>query len=316
MDFDVIVLGGGVAGLNAALVLAQARRSVLVLDDGTPRNASAAHLHGYLGFDGRPPAELLATGRDEVRRYGGRIESAHVRGVRAGDGGFVVDHDGGAVSARRLLVATGLADELPDIPGLAQRWGSTVVHCPYCHGSEVQGRPIAVLANSPDMAAHQGLLLRQWSDDVTLLCGWDRTESDLTGEQRARLEARGVVITDGPVLSVAGDDDIEITLADGRVLERAALFVGGALAFTPRDTVLRQLGCARTDTPVGSFVAVDAQGATSVPGVRAAGNVADPMANLIVSAASGASVAAALNMDLVEADTEAAATVAALTRPL
>lgn len=308
MEYDVIVLGGGAAGLNAALVLAQARRSVLVLDDDTPRNAPAAHLHGYLGFDGRPPAELLATGRDEVRRYGGRIDSARVHGVRSVGGGFVVEHDGGTVTARRLLGATGLADELPDIPGLARRWGRTVLHCPYCHGSEVQGRPLAVLANNPDRATHQGLLLRQWSDDVVLVCGWDRTETDLTDEQRERLGARGVVIADGPVVAVAGGEDIEIELSNGRVLERAALFVGGALTFTPRDDVLRQLGCVRRDTPVGSFVAVDAQGATSVPGVRAAGNVVDPMANLIVSAAAGAAAAAALNMDLVDADTDAALT--------
>ncbi|MEU4744476.1 NAD(P)/FAD-dependent oxidoreductase, partial [Actinosynnema sp. NPDC023658] len=165
--YDVVVVGGGAAGLNGALMLARSRRSVVVVDAGAPRNAPADGVHGLLARDGMPPAELLERGRAEVRSYGGHVVTGEVETVtREGDRFVVALADGRTVRARRVLVTTGLVDELPDVPGLRERWGRDVVHCPYCHGYEVRDQAIGVLASGP-MSMHQALLFRQLSADVT-----------------------------------------------------------------------------------------------------------------------------------------------------
>ncbi|HEX3190956.1 MAG TPA: NAD(P)/FAD-dependent oxidoreductase, partial [Streptosporangiaceae bacterium] len=171
-SYDVVVVGGGAAGLSGAVALARSRRSVLVIDAGDPRNAPAGHVHNFLSRDGIPPSELYAAGRTEVRRYGGRVETGRVTAL-ARDGerfGVQISAQTGqrTVTARRLLVATGLRDVLPDVPGLAARWGIDVLHCPYCHGWEVRGQRIGVLATGP-AAVHQALLFQQLSRHVTLL---------------------------------------------------------------------------------------------------------------------------------------------------
>src|SRR3954454_7190346 len=191
-DYDVVVIGGGAAGLSGALVLSRARRRVLVIDAGNPRNAPAAHMHGYLSRDGAPPSELLRAGREEVKGYGGEGLSGTVSGLVPDDGpGFRVDLvDGQRLSARRLLVTTGLRDELPDVPGLTERWGRDVLHCPYCHGHEVRDRPIGILGTGP-FAVHQALLWRQWSDDVVL---FRHTAPAPTDDEREQLAARGIAV--------------------------------------------------------------------------------------------------------------------------
>src|SRR6185503_16115235 len=167
-SYDVVIVGGGAAGLSAALTLSRARRSVLVIDAGAPRNAPAGHVHNYLASEGTAPADLLATGRAEVTGYGGEIVTGEVTSAhRLDDGGFHVVLGDRIVQARRLLVTTGLVDELPDVAGVAERWGRDVLHCPYCHGWEVRDQAIGVLGSSP-FAVHAALMWRQWSADVTL----------------------------------------------------------------------------------------------------------------------------------------------------
>ncbi|HZB50062.1 MAG TPA: NAD(P)/FAD-dependent oxidoreductase, partial [Mycobacteriales bacterium] len=214
--YDVVVIGGGAAGLSAALTLSRARRSVLVVDAGEPRNAPAEQVHNYLGREGTPPGELYGIGRAEVQRYGGEFVTARVIRVEPG---FRVTLEGDRVlRARRLLVATGLTDELPDIPGLAERWGHDVLHCPYCHGWEVRDQPIGVIAVTP-MAVHQALLWRQWTDDVVLFLNAALT---LTDEQRREFAARGVTVREG---AVAAWQDGGVRMSDGEVVPRAAVVV-------------------------------------------------------------------------------------------
>ncbi|MET9885714.1 NAD(P)/FAD-dependent oxidoreductase [Streptomyces sp. NPDC006430] len=310
--FDVVVVGGGSAGLAGALTLARARRSVLLLDSGSPRNAQAAHLHGYLGRDGAGPAELLASGRAEVAGYGGEIRSGAAGTVLAADrlpdGGFVVRcADGSTVRAGRLLVATGLLDELPDLPGLRERWGREVLHCPYCHGWEVRDQPVAVLATGP-FAVHQAQLWRNWSDRVTLLSHtWQ-----LTDEDRELLSALGVAVVEGEVtaLDVTGDRLAGVTLTGGTAVTCAALVV--APRFTARSGVLAGLGLPvvtveRAGAVIGTCVEADpATGATALPGVWVAGNVTNPMEQLAGAAAAGVRAAIAVTTDLIEAETRRA----------
>ncbi|PXY28584.1 NAD(P)/FAD-dependent oxidoreductase [Prauserella flavalba] len=304
-NYDVVVAGGGAAGLSGAVTLARSRRSVLVVDAGDPRNAPADGVHNYLGREGTPPAELLAQGRADVKAYGGEIVSGTVSSAEAlGDGGFRVRlADGGQVLARRLLVTTGLTDELPGIEGLAARWGRDVLHCPYCHGWEVRDRAIGVLATSP-MAMHQTLLFRQLSDDVTL---FTHTAPALTAEEREQLNALGVTVVEGEVaaLEVTGDELTGVRLRSGEIVAREALAV--APRATARAGVLAGLGLETAELEVGgqviaTYVPADAQGATAVPGVWVAGNVADPRAQVMSSAAAGVGAAAAINADLVQED--------------
>ena len=302
--YDVVVVGGGSAGLNGALVLARARRTVLVVDAGQPRNAPAAGVHGLLGHEGVPPAELLARGREEVRRYGGHVVAGEVTAAAGTDDRFVVElADGRRTTARRLLVTTGLSDVLPDVPGLAERWGRDVLHCPYCHGWEVRDRVVGVLGTGP-MAVHTAQLWRQLSDEVTLFL---HSGPEPTEEQWEQLSARGIGVVDGTVTGLVVEDDAlaGVRLADGTVVHVQALAVGSGLR--ARADVLAGLGLAATGSslgpvPVGTRVESGAGGATSVPGVHLAGNITDPLAQVAGAVAAGLAAGAAINADLVAED--------------
>ncbi|MBO3751745.1 NAD(P)/FAD-dependent oxidoreductase [Streptosporangiaceae bacterium NEAU-GS5] len=290
-EYDVVVVGGGAAGLSAALVLLRARRRVALVDAGAPRNAPAAHMHGFLSRDGMPPLELIAAGRAEVGGYGGRLVDDTVVAVEPG---FLVRLGrGGELAARHLLLATGLRDELPAIPGVAERWGRDVLHCPYCHGYEVRDQPLGVLGGGPD-SVHQALLIRQWSPDVVF---FPHTLA-LAQDERDRLAARGIGVVEGKVTRIVADGDrltgVEV---DGAVVPRAAVFVRPR--FVPNGGLLTSLGCAVDEN---GWAVVDPAGRTSVPGVWAAGNAVDQRAHVIVAAAAGSAAAMAINADLVDAE--------------
>lgn len=316
-EYDVLIVGGGAAGLSAALVLTRARRRVAVVDAGQPRNAPAAHMHGFLGTDGLAPSSLLARGRDEIAGYGGVLVSGTVTGVEAlsdavtdavpdavpgGGARFAVALDDGAsLRGRRLLVTTGLRDELPDVPGVRERWGRDLLHCPYCHGFEVRDEPLGVLGMPgaiPEAVAH-ALLIRQWSDDVLYFAHG----SPPSAEQREQLDARAVLVVDEPVTRLVVEDDrlTGLELASGDVVARTAVFVRPGLV--PHDTLLTGLGCATHDS---GWVIVDATGRTGVPGVWAAGNSVNPRAQVITAAGEGSAAAIDINHDLVEEETSSA----------
>jgi thioredoxin reductase len=297
--YDVLVIGGGASGLSGALMLARSRRSVAVIDAGSPRNAPADGVHGLLGRDGMPPAELLARGRAEISGYGGEVVPGEVAAVTPDDGGFELTlTDGRVARARRLLVTTGLVDELPGLPGLRERWGRDVIHCPYCHGWEVRDRSIGVLAGGP-MSVHQALLFRQLTDDVTFFT----RETQLDGEQREELAARGIGVLEDRVeaLQIKGDRLTGVRLADGTVIGLDVLVVA------PRATVpaglLASIGLTPAAHPAGEHIPAGLAGRTDVPGVWVAGNVTDPTAQVGAAAAAGALAGAHINADLVAAET-------------
>ena len=265
---DVIIVGGGTGGLSTALTLARSRRSVVVIDGGEPRNAPAAGVHNYLTRDGTPPAELLRLGRAEVESYGGRIIDCQAVSTQRIDGGFAVTLDNGDVQrGRRLVIATGVWDELPDVPGVREGWGDTVIHCPYCHGWEVRDQRIGVLGTGPG-SVHQALLFSQLSDHVTLYLH----DLELTDADTASLTSRKVAIAPGAIASVES-------------LGVDALVV--APVVHPRLDSFADLGI----TP---------ENLRSTPGVWAVGNVAEPSAQVIGSAAEGVMTAARINWDLIE----------------
>jgi thioredoxin reductase (NADPH) len=303
--YDVVVIGGGAAGLSGAVTLARSRRAVLVVDAGEPRNAPASGLHNYLGREDARPTDLLADGRAELARYGGRVvDGVATSARRADDDSFVVTVDGvREVRTRRLLVATGLVDELPDLPGLDERWGRDVLHCPYCHGWEVRDQAIGILATGPN-AMHQALLFRQLSADIAF---FRHTGPELPAAHTDQLAALGVRVVDGRVagIEVAEDRLTGVRLASGEVVARSALVV--APRFTARSSVLAGLGVAAVEqqtagSVMGSAVPADPTGATSVPGLWVAGNVSDPSAQVVVSAAAGMRAGAMINADLVAED--------------
>ena len=295
-NYDVVVVGGGAAGLSAALVLTRARRRVLVVDSGTPRNAPAAHLQGFLSRDGMPPADLLGAGRREVEGYGGLIRQGTATDVVAfRSASFqVLLADGDRVSARRVLVATGLRDELPDVPGLQERWARDVLHCPYCHGWEVRTRQLGVFWNGADSVRY-AQTVRQWADDVVLFV----PPGVLTNADRGHLVARAIGIVEVPVAGLVVEDDqlTGVELTDGHIVPRAALFVPPR--FVPHHGLLTRLGCQVDEQ---GWIVVGPFGATSVPGVWAAGTVANPRAQVITAAGEGSAAAIAINADLVEED--------------
>jgi len=303
-NYDVVVVGGGAAGLSGAVALARSRRSVLVIDAGDPRNAPAGHVHNFLSRDGTPPSELLAAGRTEVRRYGGRVETGRVTAL-ARDGerfGVQVGAQGGqrAVAARRLLVATGVRDVLPGVPGLAARWGIDVLHCPYCHGWEVRDQRVGILSTGP-AAVHQALLFQQLSPHVTML---RHTGPAPDAEQRTMLEALGVAIADGEVEQVEADASglTGVVLAGGGHLALDAVVV--APRVEARAELLEPLGLKPVEVligehPVGTRIEADRTGVTAVPGVWVAGNLTDPQAQVMGAAAAGLMAGAVINFDLV-----------------
>ena len=302
---------------------------MLVIDAGAPRNAPAGHVHNYLGREGASPGDLLAAGRAEVASYGGRVvtgtvvsaerldserlDSERLESTSGGstDGGpadgarfRAVLADGRLVRARRLLVTTGLVDELPDVPGVGERWGRDVLHCPYCHGWEVRDQAIGILATGP-MAVHQTLMFRQLSPDVTLFLHTGPAPSE---EEREQLDARGIACIEGEVaaLEVTDDQLTGVRLRSGQLFPRQAVVV--APRFSARAEMLTSLGLETTemlmgDYVMGSYIAADPMGATAVPGVWVAGNVADLRAQVISSAAAGLNSGAAINADLIAEDT-------------
>ena len=295
---DVVIIGGGAGGLSAALVLARARRRVVVIDSGRPRNAPAAHLHGYLGRDGARPTDLLSDGRAEAAGYGATLTNGDVRDVATCEDGFQVTlEDGRRLTARRLLLATGLVDRLPDVPGLSARWGREVLHCPYCHGYEVADQQLGVIDSGPH-AVHQATTVRHWSPDVVLFTNG----TSLDDEAIATLDALHIGVVTTPIRGLTADDDrlTGIQLADGRVVARTAVFV--APNPVADDEPAAALGADTYQHRLGRFVTTDTAGRTSVPGLYAVGNVTDPTAQLITAAGDGCRAAIEINGDLINED--------------
>src|SRR3954453_20131091 len=291
--YDVAIVGGGAAGLSAALVLGRARRRVVVIDGGSPRNAPAAHMHGFLSRDGMPPAELLELARQEAGGYGVELVSDEVVSVEPA---FSVGLESGeTIHARRLLLATGATDELPEIPGVRERWGRDFLHCPYCHGWEVRDLPLGVLATGTGSVEY-AQLIRQWSDDVVYFAH----THELATSERDQLGGRGIHVVETEVQRLVVEEDSlnGVALGDGPTVPRAALFIRPKMR--PRlGGLLENLACELDDL---GFLRVDATGLTTIPGVGAAGNVATPRAQVITAAGEGSAAAIAINADLVQED--------------
>jgi thioredoxin reductase/SAM-dependent methyltransferase len=304
---DVAVVGGSAAGLAAALQLGRQRRSVIVVDAGEPRNAPAAHMHSYLGHEGRPPAELAAIAREEVRSYGGEVLAGRVsRVTRTDDDRFLVELVGGhTIVARRVLAATGLVDDLPDIEGVAERWGRDVIHCPFCHGYEVRDRRIVQIVTHP-MGLHATGLFRQLTARLIVVvhdgAAVDEAELEM-------LRAGGVDIVSGKVSRIVTRPDggvAGVDMADGRI-DADAVAVGPRYRVRAEAFASVGLQPAPHPTGLGDFVETDASGETSVPGLFAAGNVTDPSQQVAQAAANGSRVGAMISFSLAHEDIQAAA---------
>jgi thioredoxin reductase len=301
--WDVVIVGGGSAGLSAALILARARRRVLVLDGREPRNRFAPHMHGVLARDGYSPLQLVDDGRREVRAADGVVETATVATISRSDRGFELETtDGTRLLASRVIVATGIRDELPAIPGLAEQWGRGVVACPYCDGFESRGKRIGVLSGSV-AGLHKAQLIRAYSSTVTV---YSALLGEVPGESLRELEARGIRVENRPIARLVSTGDLltGVEFDDGVVEPVDTVFAD------PRpvalDDLLRQLGADTVDTPFGPFTATDASFQTSIPGVWAVGNVSNPSALVPIAAAAGVTAAVTINAELVAGDLAAA----------
>jgi thioredoxin reductase len=296
MQYDAIIVGGSFAGLSAAMQLARANRPACVIDTGTPRNRFAAVSHGFFGQDGAPPREMIANARKNVAAYPSvRFIDTEATEAVANESGFAVTlSSGDRLLARKLVLAFGLKDGLPDIPGLKERWGETVLHCPYCHGYEFLNRPLGVLSIIP-LSTHQAALIPEWGPTTFLLNGGEMPDE----ETRARLAARNVTIEVAPIVGLEGEAPglAGVRLADGRLVEIAALYLAPRTSF--QSPIAEQLGCAQDDGPFGPVIQTDATKMTSIPGVYAAGDITRPMHNATLASADGVLAGASLHQALV-----------------
>ena len=308
MRYDALVVGGSFAGLSAALYIARARRRVLVVDAGRPRNRFAAHSHGLIGQDGRPPAEILESARTQLANYPSvTIRHGEVTAVNGAVGSFEIElADGSRDVGRRVLLATGITDILPEIPGLAERWGKSVFHCPYCHGYEIGGGSIGILAIGP-LSAHAASLLADWGD-VTFFTNGTFTLDDAA---RAQLRARNVAVVDEPVAEIVGPspETDGVRLRDGRVVPVRAVFAGPPFRMT--SPFAEQLGCAFDETPVGAIVRTDMWKQTTVAGVYAAGDNARMQQSVTFASADGIAAGVGMHQSLIAEEVEAAEKVGA-----
>ncbi|MDR7219776.1 NAD(P)/FAD-dependent oxidoreductase [Aminobacter aminovorans] len=297
MDYDVIIVGGSYAGMSAGLQLARARRKVLVVDAGERRNRLASHSHGFLGQDGREPGAIAAEARAQLELYQtvswveGRAE-----GARRIEGGFAVDlSTGNLANGRRLVLAAGVSDSLPDIPGLRERWGKSVFHCPYCHGYELNQGRIGVLAVS-EHSMHHGLMLPDWGTTTLFTNGVFVPDA----EQFRQLAARGVAVEVALVREIRGAG-ADVVLDDGRVIALDGLFT------MPKTSLqipwAEQLGCELEAGPMGNFIRTDAMKQTTARGVFACGDIARAAGSVALSVGDGAMAGAATHRSLMfEAD--------------
>ncbi|MBN9080995.1 MAG: thioredoxin reductase [Rhizobiales bacterium 62-17] len=296
MRYDALIIGGSFAGLSAAMQLARANRAVCVVDGGEPRNRFAAASHGFFGQDGMPPGEMLAQARGKLAAYPSvRFVDGLAREATVEGDGFAIKVDGGpSLISRKLVLAFGLKDDLPDLPGLRERWGATVNHCPYCHGYEFLHRPLGVL-NLHAHSAFQAQLIADWGPTTFFLNGGARPDD----ETSARLAARNVTIEPEKVVALEGEspDLTGVRLADGRFVELASLFVAPRTSF--QCPIAEQLGCVLDDGPLGRVIQTDATKQTSVPGVYAAGDIARPMHNATFASADGVMAGAGVHHALI-----------------
>ncbi|MEV6907086.1 NAD(P)/FAD-dependent oxidoreductase [Amycolatopsis sp. NPDC051071] len=295
------IVGGGAGGLSAALVLGRARRSVVVIDAGEPRNAPATQLHGYLTRDGMSPQAFLLAGREEIESYGVQLRRGQVTTAVPSTGGFTLTClDGSAITARRLILATGLVDRLPDLPGLAKRWGNDVVHCPYCHGWELRDTPTAVLASSAEDLM-KALVVSRLSGD-TVLIQHELTDAELTVQARRRLAAAHVDVVDARASEVLVENDAltAVRLADGRMVRCRVLYISPR--FDVRDEILRQLDVDMHETKFGRYPVTDETGKSSEDGLWIVGNAASATEQVVHAASGGYKAAQAINTSLLVQD--------------
>lgn len=297
MPHDAVIIGGSYAGLSAAMQLVRARRRVLVVDDGKPRNRFAARAHGFLANDGRPGAEIAAAARAQVAAYPtASFRMAEAVEVERIDGGFSVGFaDGTRTSGRRLLLSHGVEDVLADIPGVKERWGLTALHCPWCHGYEIGGGPIGVLGQG-EHAAHYALVVAEWGQATLFM----DLSNPLSPEDAHRLYRRGVTIEPTPIASLEGEAPTltGARLTDGRFVPLRAIFVGANVRVA--NGFADSLGCEMTDTPMGRIVKVDGLQQTTQPGVFAAGDLSRAASNITLATADGMTAAHAIFRSLVE----------------
>ena len=296
MRHDAIIIGGSFAGLSAAMYIARARRWVRVVDAGSPRNRFAAHSHGFFAQDGSAPGAMLATARAQVAAY---PTASFVEGEAAGaageaDGFSVTLASGEVLESRRLVLAFGISDELPAIPGLAERWGASVLHCPYCHGYEFSGQRLGVLSVSP-MSLHQAMLIAEWGPTTLYLDGGPEPDP----EALAALRERGVAIEPAPVRALHGDGArlFAVELDDGRMSDVDALYLGPRTRLN--SDIAQQLGCETDEGTWGRVVRTDDQRTTTVPGVFAAGDITRSAHNVTWASADGVTAGTALHRSLV-----------------